>query len=95
MPSSSNKESPETAAFSLQIPPNPTVPEKASAMPLADGRTQLSTLMNLEGSDAIVATEDATMHDADPDESVIVVIQTAIRGFLVLTFFTHFTILEF
>ncbi|PSR99610.1 Protein IQ-DOMAIN like [Actinidia chinensis var. chinensis] len=82
MPSSSNKESPETAAFSLQIPPNPTVPEKASAMPLADGRTQLSTLMNLEGSDAIVATEDATMHDADPDESVIVVIQTAIRGFL-------------
>ncbi|PSS31274.1 Protein IQ-DOMAIN like [Actinidia chinensis var. chinensis] len=81
-PSSANKESPETAIVSLQIQPNPTVPEKASAMPRTNERHQLSTLMSLEWSDAIVATEDETMHDANPDESVVVVIQTAIRGFL-------------
>ena len=94
-PSSSNKESPETAIVSLQIQSNPTVPEKASAMPRTNERPQLSTLMSLEGSDGIVATEDETMHDVNPDESVIVVIQAAIRGFLVLTFFAHFVILEF
>ncbi|KAL6976591.1 hypothetical protein U1Q18_025380 [Sarracenia purpurea var. burkii] len=61
---------------------NTTFSEKTSAKARTDERSQLSTIANLEVRDTIVGTEDDKMHDINTDESVIVVIQTAVRGFL-------------
>ncbi|GMP44782.1 hypothetical protein CsSME_00013563 [Camellia sinensis var. sinensis] len=82
MPSSLNKDGPETATVNLETQPNTAFQEKTSAMGWTDEKPRLSTSANLKVSDTRVATENDTMHDVDPDESVIVIIQAAIRGFL-------------
>ncbi|KAL7244868.1 hypothetical protein ACSBR2_000254 [Camellia fascicularis] len=82
MPSSLNKDGPETATVNLETQPNAAFQEKTSAMGWTDEKPRLSTSANLKVSDTRVATENDTMHDVDPDESVIVIIQAAIRGFL-------------
>ncbi|KAL6995804.1 hypothetical protein U1Q18_005940 [Sarracenia purpurea var. burkii] len=81
-PSSLDKESPETANVNIQTQSNTTFSEKTSAVARIDERPLLSTIANLEVPDIIVGTEDDKMHDINTDESVIVVIQTAVRGFL-------------
>jgi hypothetical protein len=81
--SSSNKESPQTVAANLETQPTPTVQEKTSvAMPCTEEIPQLPTSVNSKVCDTRVAKEDDKLPHVNPDESVIVVIQASIRGFL-------------
>lgn len=87
--SSSNKESPQTVAANLETQPTPTVQEKTSvAMPCTEEIPQLPTSVNSKVCDTRVAKEDDKLPHVNPDESVIVVIQASIRGFLVLALST-------
>ncbi|KAE9458606.1 hypothetical protein C3L33_09472, partial [Rhododendron williamsianum] len=80
--SSSYKESPQTATANLQTQPNPTSLEKTSAIPWTEEIPLLPASVNTKVCDTRVATEDDKLHHVNPDESVIVVIQASIRGFL-------------
>uniref|UniRef100_A0A5B6ZFK3 DUF4005 domain-containing protein n=1 Tax=Davidia involucrata TaxID=16924 RepID=A0A5B6ZFK3_DAVIN len=79
---SANKESPESATVNFQTQANSTVPEKTSAMQCTDEKPQLSTSVNSKVAETIVSLEDDTEVDVNPEESVITVIQAAVRGFL-------------
>ncbi|XP_058225439.1 protein IQ-DOMAIN 32 isoform X1 [Rhododendron vialii] len=80
--SSSYKESPQTATANLQTQPNPTSLEKTSAIPWTEEIPLLPASVNTKVCDTRVASEDDKLHHVNPDESVIVVIQASIRGFL-------------
>lgn len=80
--SSEIKESPEAATFNFQGEENSTIPEKISEMQWTDEASQLSTSANSKLSEIMAATENDTKVDAGPDESVIIVIQAGVRGFL-------------
>lgn len=87
--SSSNKESPQTVAANLETQPTPTVQEKTSvACQIQKRYPQLPTSVNSKVCDSRVAKEDDKLPHVNPDESVIVVIQASIRGFLVLALST-------
>ncbi|XAR61679.1 hypothetical protein NMG60_11016166 [Bertholletia excelsa] len=77
-----NKESSETDDVNLQSQSNMNFLGKTSAIPLMDDRPQLSAATDLKVSDSGVISEDNKKCDDNPDESVIVVIQASIRGFL-------------
>ncbi|KAI3460374.1 hypothetical protein Pfo_017037 [Paulownia fortunei] len=81
-PSSANKESPESTAADLQAQPNLTVPEKTSVIQWTEQKNELSAQMDSKLSDIIAAREDDCRADATLDESSIILIQTAIRGYL-------------
>ncbi|KAL2468271.1 Protein IQ-DOMAIN 32 [Forsythia ovata] len=80
--SSVNKESPEPTTVNFQVEPNLTIPERTSAIQLTDDKTGLSTQASPKLSDFITTREDDTGANAIPDESVVIVIQAAIRRFL-------------
>lgn len=88
LPSGNNKESQEFVAVNYQVEANSAIPEKPSEMQWKDETSQLATSVYSKSSEIIDATEDAKKFDIDHNESVIIVIQAAIRGFLVL-FFHH------
>ena len=83
IPSTGNKESPESAAINFQTPVDSTVAEKTSVPQWADEKTQLSTSFNSKASETVIASENESKVDVNVDESVAIVIQAAIRGFLV------------
>jgi hypothetical protein len=84
--SSGNKESPESAILDHIPPANSTVPEKISVIQSTDEKTQLSTLENPKVTETVVAAEKDSKFDVNPEEPVVIVIQAAIRGFLVFSF---------
>ncbi|XP_059638221.1 protein IQ-DOMAIN 32 [Cornus florida] len=81
-PSSGNKESPESATFNFQTQANSIVTDKTSATPWTDEKLHLSNPVNSKVSETVISTEEDTKVDVNLDESVIVVIQVAVRGFL-------------
>ncbi|GLT71812.1 hypothetical protein SLA2020_438050 [Shorea laevis] len=80
--SSGNKESPESAIIDHIPPANSTVPEKISVIQSTDEKPQLSTLENPKVTETAVAAEKDSKFDVNREESVVIVIQAAIRGFL-------------
>lgn len=83
--SSANKESPEPTTVNFQVEPNSNIPERTSAVQCTDEKTE-STQVSPKLLEIIGTREDDTGADAIPDESVVIVIQTAIRRFLVCIF---------
>ncbi|XP_031270106.1 protein IQ-DOMAIN 32 [Pistacia vera] len=81
-PLSAKKESPESADVNYQPPNNSSVPEKISMVQCIDEKPQLSTPVELKVSETIVVTDTESKHDSIADESVVTVIQAAVRGFL-------------
>ena len=82
IPSSGNKESPESAAINFQTPVDSTIPEKTSVPQWADEKPQLSTSFNSKASETVVAYENESKVDVNVDESAAIAIQVAVRGFL-------------
>ncbi|CAI9777876.1 unnamed protein product [Fraxinus pennsylvanica] len=80
--SSANKESPEPTTVNFQVEPNSTIPERTSAVKWTDEKTEVSTQVSPKLLEIIATREDDTGADAFPDESIVIVIQTAIRRFL-------------
>ncbi|XP_044475577.1 protein IQ-DOMAIN 32-like [Mangifera indica] len=81
-PLSAKKESPESADVNYQQPNNSSVTEKISMIQCIEEKPQLSTPAELKVSETIVVTDTESKHDSIPDESVVIVIQAAVRGFL-------------
>ncbi|KAG7966745.1 hypothetical protein I3843_08G064100 [Carya illinoinensis] len=81
-PSSGNKEKPESATLNHPLPANSTVPEKVSVIQSTGEKPQLSTSVNPKVIETIVAAENESTPDVNLEESVVIVIQTAIRGFM-------------
>ncbi|PIN04322.1 hypothetical protein CDL12_23145 [Handroanthus impetiginosus] len=77
-----NKQNPEPAAADFQVKPNLTVPEKTSVNQCMEEKTDLSDLMDSELPDSTVTREDDCRAGTTLDESSIIIIQTAIRGYM-------------
>lgn len=83
VPSSDNKESPESVSADYQIQAKAGLPEKSSEMQWTDEIPQLSASINSKFVEPVAVAEVDTKLEIQPDESVVTVIQTAIRRFLV------------
>lgn len=83
-PISGNKESPDSAPLTFQPPASTAVPEKVSVIQCTDEKPQLLTPENPRLSGTENAVEDQSKVDGKLDESVVVVVQTAVRGLLVI-----------
>lgn len=83
VPSSVNKESPEAVSADYQNQPKAGLPEKSSEMQWTEEVPQLPAAINSKFLEPVVGAEVDTKLDIPPDESVVTVIQTAIRKFLV------------
>lgn len=81
-PSSVNKEISECASINFQSLPEPNVVEKICTTKFSDEKPQLSSMENSEVPETIV-TETEGKVDANLLESVVVIIQASIRGYLV------------
>jgi hypothetical protein len=92
-----NKESPEPANLNFQSPDIPTAPEKNAVIQCTDEKPQLPDKLQLsekplsastdqEVAEAIVFTKDENEVDDRVEESVVIVIQAAVRGVLVILF---------
>lgn len=83
-PASASKESQESISVSCQVQPDLTVAEKTTEIqPKEEKKTELSSFLDSKLSDTQASIEDTFGEDASPDEPSIILIQTAIRGFLV------------
>ncbi|KDP36953.1 hypothetical protein JCGZ_08244 [Jatropha curcas] len=80
-PFSANKESSESASLNFQLPDTTSVPEKISVIQSTDEKPQL-TFADSKESETIVVTKDESEVEAPLEESIVVVIQAAVRGFL-------------
>lgn len=82
-PASASKESQESISVSCQVQPDLTVAEKTiEIQPKEEKKTELSSFLDSKLSDTQASIEDTFGEDASPDEPSIILIQTAIRGFL-------------
>ncbi|KAL8098446.1 hypothetical protein AgCh_031266 [Apium graveolens] len=82
VPSSLNKESPESVSVDYQTQAKACLPEKSSEMQWTEEMPQLPASLNSKFFEPVaVANVDAKL-EIQPDESVVTVIQTAIRRFL-------------
>ncbi|KAG6774696.1 hypothetical protein POTOM_022062 [Populus tomentosa] len=93
-PSSVDKESPESTNLNFQQPGIPPAPDKIAVIQCTDekpqlsGKPQLSEKSQLSASteqelpETIVVTKDENEVDDHVDESVVIIIQAAVRGFL-------------
>ncbi|KAL2522258.1 Protein IQ-DOMAIN 32 [Forsythia ovata] len=77
-----NKASSESATVSFQSQPNSTSPEKTTLIQLTDEKNELPAQVNSKLSDTKATREDDTIVKGTPEESTIIAIQAAIRGFL-------------
>lgn len=84
VPSSVNKESPESVSAEYQTQPKASLPEKSSEMQWTDEMPHLSASLNSKFLEPIAVAEVDAKLEIQPDESVVIVIQTAIRRFLVI-----------
>ncbi|WCJ35132.1 IQ-domain 32 [Euphorbia peplus] len=78
-PYSANKACSDSASLNFQSTDTSTVPEKISLIHCSDEKPQLPTSVDSKASETIVVTEDKSEDDAQPEESVVIVIQTAVR----------------
>lgn len=84
-PTFGNKEDPESATHNFEAPADSTVPEKISVVHCDDEKPpQLPTAENPKVSDTEVTTETEDETNVKLDESIVIVIQAAVRGFLVV-----------
>ncbi|XP_042493808.1 protein IQ-DOMAIN 32-like [Macadamia integrifolia] len=81
-PSTGNKESPASTTITATPQPNLTVPEKVSVPPQTKEKPELPTAAHSRETDLPIATEVACKIDRNLEESVAIVIQAAIRGYL-------------
>lgn len=86
---SANKASPDHATVSYQTEPSSVAAEKTSVVQWAEEKTQLSTPVDSKVPEPPAPAPEDVTTDAGPDESVVITIQAAIRGFLVRIFFCH------
>lgn len=92
-PISGNKENPESANLNFQASADTTVSEKISVVQCTDEKPPLPIPENPKVYETVVVTENECVVDNKPEESVVIVIQTAIRGFMVLSnFFESMTV---
>ncbi|XP_061356471.1 protein IQ-DOMAIN 32-like [Gastrolobium bilobum] len=80
-PSSANKESSERTSINFQSVAEPNVVEKIYTTNFSDEKPQLSSLASSQVSETIV-TETEGKVDVNQPESVVIIIQAAIRRFL-------------
>ncbi|XP_047982873.1 protein IQ-DOMAIN 32-like isoform X1 [Salvia hispanica] len=76
-------ESPEATVANLPVQPNLSVPEKASVIQWTDEKHRLSAQVDSNLSNVIATDEEECSVDATPKESSAILIQAAIRGYLV------------
>uniref|UniRef100_A0A2P2JG42 Uncharacterized protein MANES_18G016100 n=1 Tax=Rhizophora mucronata TaxID=61149 RepID=A0A2P2JG42_RHIMU len=76
------KESPESANPNLQTPDTSIVAEKIPPMQCTDEKLHLSTLTESKAPETIVVTKDEGQVDVHLEESLVIVIQAAVRGIL-------------
>ncbi|XP_065880792.1 protein IQ-DOMAIN 32 [Euphorbia lathyris] len=81
-PYSANKGCSDSGSLNFQSPDTSTVPEKISVIHCTDEKPQLPTSIDSKASETIVVIEDKSEDDAQLEESVVIVIQTAVRGSL-------------
>ncbi|XP_008221304.1 PREDICTED: protein IQ-DOMAIN 32 [Prunus mume] len=88
-PTSGHKEIPESATLNFQPPASTTVREKISVIHCSDEKPQLLTPENPKVSETEVkvsetenTAEDQSAVECKLDESVVIVVQTAVRGLL-------------
>ncbi|KAJ9166001.1 hypothetical protein P3X46_020806 [Hevea brasiliensis] len=79
---SANKESTESASLNFQSPDTSTVPDKISVIQCTDEKPHLSTFADSKVSETFVVAMDESEVDAQLEESVVIVIQAAVRGCL-------------
>lgn len=82
-PYSANKESSESASLNFQSPDTSTVPEEISVIQCTGEKPQLPTYADSKESETIVVAKDESKVDEQVEESVVIVIQAAVRCFLV------------
>ncbi|WOG91961.1 hypothetical protein DCAR_0311216 [Daucus carota subsp. sativus] len=82
IPSSDSKEIPEPACADYQIQTRAAIPEKSSDVERTEEMLQLSASINSKFPESVAVAEVDTKLDIQPDESVVTVIQTAIRKVL-------------
>ncbi|XP_077246485.1 protein IQ-DOMAIN 32-like [Tasmannia lanceolata] len=81
--SAGNKENPETTTTDFHAQANSTLPEKISVPQWTDETPPLpSAAVDFKVSDALPSVENNSIFDYNLQESVVIVIQTAIRGYL-------------
>jgi hypothetical protein len=80
--SSANKEIPKYTSTDFQSTAEPNVVEKICTTDFSDEKPQLSSNAYSEVSEKIV-TEAEGKVDVNPPESVVIIVQTAIRAYLV------------
>lgn len=81
-PSSANKESPESAPVNFQTTAGTSVAEKLSVLQWPDEKPQLPTSVDSTVTETIIVTESENKGDVRVEESVVIAMQAAIRGFL-------------
>ncbi|XP_022884735.1 protein IQ-DOMAIN 31-like [Olea europaea var. sylvestris] len=77
-----NKASSASATVSFQSQPNLTSPEKTSLIQLTDEKIELPAQVSSKLLDTITVREDNPAVKGSPEESIVIAIQAAIRGFL-------------
>ncbi|KAF5740830.1 protein IQ-DOMAIN 32 [Tripterygium wilfordii] len=80
--SSGNKDSAQSADFSFQPADTSTIEEKISVIQCTDEKPQLPVLVNTKGTEMIAPANNGIEVEVQVEESVVIVIQAAIRGIL-------------
>ena len=88
-PYSANKESSESANINFQSPDTSSILEKISVIQCTDDKPPLP-IADSKVSETIVVTKDESEVHAQLEESIVIVIQTGFRGFLVFFNFVSF-----
>ena len=88
-PYSANNESLKSANINFQSPDTSSILEKISMIQCTDDKPQLP-IADSKVLETIVVTKDESEVHAQLEESVVVIIQTGVRGFLVFFLFVSF-----
>ncbi|KAJ4964271.1 hypothetical protein NE237_024210 [Protea cynaroides] len=81
-PSTGNKEAPASTTISSDPQPNLTAPEKVSVPSWTNEKPELSTALHSGETNSPIATQDACKIEPNLEESVAIVIQATIRGYM-------------
>lgn len=78
-----NKASPDSAAISFQTQDSSTIPDKNSVVKWTEEKNQVQIPVESKLSPSIASAKDENETDSIPDEAVVIIIQSAVRRFLV------------
>lgn len=84
-----HKENAESVTPNFPPPDELAVQEKISMTKSTDEKFQFSTAVGAEVSESVLKKEDDIDNDVDLKKSAAILIQTAIRGFLVISSLCH------